>query len=54
MSFVIPDYANKTSVYRAHHNIDRIYTEINKHICSQHDYYLYLEYVSDNDHGSTC
>ena len=54
MSFVIPDYSNKTPVYLAHLNIDRIYTEINDHTCSQQDYYVYLEYISDNDHGSCC
>ena len=54
MSFVIPSYANKTPVYMAHGNIDRIYTEINEHKCSQQHYYLYLKYISDNDHGSTC
>ncbi len=51
MSFVVPHYANKTPVYRVHPNIDRIYTELNKHTCSQEDWYLYLEYISDNDHG---
>ncbi len=50
MSFVIPDYADKTPVYMAHPNIDRIYTEINHHKCSQYHYYLYLQYISDNDH----
>jgi len=54
MSFVIPSYCDKTPVYMAYPNIDRIYTEINEHKCSQEHYYLYLEYISDNDHGSTC
>ena len=54
MSFVVPDYANETPVCRTHANIDRIYTEINEHKCTQYHYYLYLEYISNNDHGSTC
>ena len=54
MSFVMPSYVDKTPVCMVHSNIDRIYTEINEHKCSQHDYYLYLDYISSNDHGSTC
>ncbi len=54
MSFVIPAYVNKTPVYLAYLNIDHMYTEINEHKCTQHHYYLYLDYISDNDHGSTC
>ena len=50
MSFVIPSYANKTSVYLSHSNIDRIYTEINNHTCSQQDWYTYLDYISEKDH----
>ena len=50
MSFVIPPYADKTPVYCVHPNIDRIYTELNNHNCSQKDWYTYLEYISDNDH----
>ena len=54
MSFVIPDYADKTSIHMVHLNIDRIYTAINLHNCSQEDWYNYLCFVSHNDHGQTC
>ena len=50
MSFVIPHYAGKTPVYLAHPNIDRIYTELNNHTCSQQDWYTYLDYISEKDH----
>ena len=54
MSFVLPHYANSTPIYCVHPNIDRIYTEINLHNCSQVDWYTYLSFISDNDHGQTC
>jgi len=54
MLFILPPYADNTPVYCVYQNIDRIYTEINNHTCSQQHWYTYLDFISHNDHGSTC
>jgi len=53
MSFTIPSYANRIPIALAHLNVDRMYTAINEHKCSQQHYYMYLKYISDNDHAPT-
>ena len=51
MSFSLPSYANKTPIYLTYLNIDRMYTAVNQHTCSQLDYYQYIQYISDNEHA---
>ena len=54
MSTYIPKYACETPIQCIHPNIDHIYTEINSINTNILDYYKYISFISDNDHGSTC
>ena len=49
--FVMPEYANKHTRVHPHHNtIDLMYDEINKHEVGQVEWYMYLDFISNNQY----
>ena len=50
MSFVVPDYSNKTPIALKYLNIDRMYTALNSNYCNIQLYYQYLDFISEHEH----
>jgi len=53
MSFVVPDYCNKYPIMPHHNNIDRMYDAINEHKCTQEEWYVYLDFITNNEFQNT-
>jgi len=47
--FVVPEYCNKYTIMPHLNNVHRMYDAINSHDCTQEEWYVYIDFVTNHD-----
>ena len=53
MTFVVPDYCDKYPIMPHHNNIDRMYDAVNNRDCTREEWYVYLDFITNNEYHLT-
>ncbi len=53
MKFIVPEYTCRYPIFPTWSNIDIMYDVINKRECTQEEWYVYLDFITNNEYHST-